>query len=88
MEIQKLILIRDFLFKTFIVGLVFAIFMFVMTVALWDRWTGFIYAKFHIPYEELGKLVFGFFLDLRLYLVFVVLVPAIALHWLIKSQKT
>ena len=87
MEKQKLILIRDFFLKTFIVGLGFAILLFVMTMALWGKWSGFLYTKFQIPQKELGVLVVNSFLYLRLYLIFVILVPGIAMHWLIKAKK-
>ena len=87
MEKQKLIFIRDFLFKTFIVSLVFAILLFVMTATFWDKWSGFLYAKFQVPKSTLGELVVDSFLHLRLYLIFVILTPGIALHWLIKSKK-
>ena len=87
MEKQKLILIRDFLLKTFVVGLVFAILLFVMTATFWDKWSSFLYGKFQIPKAELGQLVVNSFLHLRLYLIFVILVPGIAMHWLIKSKR-
>ncbi len=87
MEKQKLIFIRDLLFKTFIVGFGLAIFIFVMTVTFWDKWSGFLYAKFLVPRAELGRLVVDSFLYLRLYLVFVILAPGIAIHWLINSKK-
>ena len=87
MEKQKLILIRDFLLRTFVVGLAFAILLFVMTATFWDKWSGFIYTKFQLPKAELGKLVVDSFLHLRLYLIFVILVPGISIHWLIKSKK-
>ena len=87
MEKQKLILIRDFLLKTFVVGFGFAILLFVMTVVFWDKWSSFLYAKFLVPKDELGELVVDSFLHLRLYLVFVLLVPGIAMHWLVKSKK-
>ena len=87
MEKQKLILIRDFLLKTFVVGLGFAILLFVMTTAFWDKWSTFLYAKFLVPKDELGELVVDSFLHLRLFLVFVILVPGIAMHWLVSSKK-
>ncbi len=87
MEKQKLILIRDFLLKTFVVGFIFAILLFVMTATFWDKWSNFVYAKFFVPKEELGHLVVDSFLHLRLYLIFVILVPGIAMHWLVKSKK-
>ena len=87
MEKQKLILIRDFLLKTFVIGLAFAILLFVMTVIFWDKWSGFIYTEFQVSQKELGELFVNSFLYLRLYLIFVVLVPGIAMHWLVKSKK-
>ena len=87
MEKQKLLLIRDLLLKTFIVGLAFAILLFVMTATFWDKWSGFICTIFQLPKNELGELVVNSFLGLRFYLIFVILVPGIATHWLIKSKK-
>ena len=87
MEKQKLILIRDFLLKTFIVSLAFAILLFVMTATFWDKWSSFVYMKFQVPKQELGELVVNSFLHLRLYLIFVILTPGIAIHWLVKSKK-
>ncbi len=87
MEKQKLILIRDFLLKTFVIGLAFAILLFVMTVIFWDKWSGFIYTKFQVPQKDLGELFVNSFLYLRLYLIFVILVPGIAIHWLSRSKK-
>lgn len=88
MQKQNLTLIRDFLFKTFIVGLLFAIFLFAMTVTFWGPWSSLIYSKFQVTEKELGELVVTSFLCLRFYLVFVILVPAIGLHWVIKSNKS
>ena len=83
---ENLVLIRDFLFKTFIVALLFAIFLFVMTISFWDAGSYFIHLKFQVKEEELGKLIVSSFMGLRLFLVFGLLVPLISLHWLIKSR--
>ena len=88
MEKQKLIFMRDFLFKTFIVSLLFTILLFVMTTVFWDKWSTFLYMKFQVPKSTLGELVVNSFLHLRLYLIFVILTPGIALHWLIRSKKS
>lgn len=86
MEKQKLILIRNFLFKTFIVGLLLAIFLLVMTITVWDLWSTFVYSTFQISEKELGTLVINSFLNLRLFLIFILLAPAISLHWIIKTK--
>ncbi|OGI19835.1 MAG: hypothetical protein A3B68_08485 [Candidatus Melainabacteria bacterium RIFCSPHIGHO2_02_FULL_34_12] len=85
MEKQTLILIRDFLFKSFIVGILFAILLFVMTTTFWDYASSIIYSKFTVNQKELGELVVDSFIHLRLFLIFIFLVPAISLHWVIKS---
>ena len=87
MQKQNMILLRNFLFKTFIVGLLFALFIFVMTMTFWDNWTSLVFSKFQLPAKELAELFVNSMLTLRLYLIFVILVPAIALHWTIKSLK-
>ena len=88
METKNLILIRDFLFKTFIVGILFAIILFILTTTFWDIWSSFIFSKFQVSPKELGPLVVNSFLCLRFYLVFIILVPGISLHWLIKNKKS
>lgn len=85
MNKEILVFIRNFLFKMFIVGVIFAIFLFVMTWSLWDFWSSFIYSKFLVTEKELGALIVNFFIWLRFYLIFLILVPVIALHWTIKS---
>lgn len=86
MQKQNLKLIRDILFRIFVIGVLFAIFFFVMTASFWDFWTSMIYSKFQVSEKEFGGKVVDFFLYLRFYLVFIILVPAIALHWIIKTQ--
>ena len=87
MEKQNLILFRNIFLKTFIVGILFAIFLFVMTATFWDFFSPIALSKFHVNQEELGKIVLRSFINLRFYLIFVLLVPGIGLHWVIKSMK-
>ncbi len=87
METQKLIFIRDFLFKTFLISLLFAILLFVMTVSFWDFAKYIVFSRFQIDEKELGKMVIDSFIHLRLFLIFGLLVPAISLHWAIKAKK-
>lgn len=88
MEKQKLIILRNFLLKTFIVGVLFTLAIFALTSAFWETACTLVYSIFHVSGEELGKLVVTSFLALRFYLVFIILVPAIGLHWTIVSAKT
>ncbi len=85
MDKQTLTLIKRFLFKTFFVGLFFAILMFFATLYFWGPWSSLIASKFYLNSSELGELVVKNFLMIRFYLVFVFLVPAIGLHWTLKE---
>ncbi len=87
MKKQNLILIRNIFFKTFIVGLLFALFLFVMTATLWSHWAPFVFSIFQVNEKELGEIVVKSFINLRFFLIFILLVPAISLHWVIKSIK-
>ena len=86
MHKDNLVLLRNILFKTFIVGLIFAILLFVLTTTFWDLWSSIISSRFHVNDSELGKLIVSFFIHLRFFLIFIILVPAIALHWVIKTK--
>ncbi len=87
MEKQNLILLRNILLKTFLIGLVFALFIFFMTTTFFDKWSSLVLSKVFVTKEDLGKMFVNSMLYTRFYLVFVILVPAIALHWQIKSKK-
>jgi len=87
MDKQSLILIRSFLLKTFVVGLVFTLLLFFGTVKFWEPWSTMVYSRFQVTPKELGAMVVKSFLCLRAFLIFGLLVPAISLHWVIKTKK-
>ncbi|MBI1767377.1 MAG: hypothetical protein HY015_05390 [Bacteroidetes bacterium] len=88
METEKIIFLRDFLVKTFIVGLAFAIFIGIVTFLLWDSWMMHrIERAFALGDGEMGEIVLTFFSIVRIVLLFFFLAPCIALHWMIKTRK-
>jgi hypothetical protein len=87
MEIDKIIFFRNFLFKTFIIGLVFAVFYFITTITFLDTWLmSWIERMFKVNDAEIGNLILSFFSTLRIILAFLFLAPCIALHWMIKRK--
>jgi hypothetical protein len=87
MEIEKIIFFRNFLFKTFIIGLVFAVFYFITTITFLDTsLMSWIERMFKVNDAEIGKLILSFFSTLRIILAFLFLAPCIALHWMIKRK--
>jgi hypothetical protein len=87
MEKEKIIFWRNFFFRTFITGLLLAILLFVVTVAFWDTWLGWVSTLFPVDEKEFGSFVLNFFGNARVVLVFMILCPAIAFHWLSKDPK-
>ncbi|GEM_PF-910319 len=87
MEKQKLLFIRDFLFKYFVVSLIFAIIFFILTKTFWDFGSSLVYSTFHVSKEEFGKMTVCWFLQLRFFIIFILLVPALTLHWTVKNMK-
>ena len=85
MEYAKIIFFRNFLLRAFAIGVLFALFFFVVTIAFWDTWTAWVTHVFKVDEKELGRIVLLFFVQVRLVIVFLFLVPALALHWSAKA---
>jgi hypothetical protein len=50
----------------------------------WEIWAA---KLFGMEKDEVGEILFGFFMNIRLVLLFLMLSPAIALHWMLKKAK-
>ena len=87
MENEKIVFFRNFLFRTLLIGVLFAILTFVLLVAFRNTWEIWVAKYFGTEEKELGKIVLNFFMNVRLVLVFLILSPAIALHWMVKKVR-
>jgi hypothetical protein len=87
MEYERIIFFRNLFFRAFIIGVVFALFYFIVTYAFWDTWTSWAAHVFKAEEKELGRLVLMFFVELRIVLVFLFLVPALAFHWSARRKQ-
>lgn len=87
MEVNKIIFFRNFLFRTFIIGVLFAIFLGVMTLTFWDSLVSLSQQFFKMDEKELGELMLNFFMHVRLILLFLFLAPTLALHWMVKGKQ-
>ena len=87
MEKEKIIFLRNFLFRTFLVGAAFGVFYFIATIIFWDSslmlW---IENMFKVNEAQIGNLTLLFFTLARFVLAFLILAPCIALHWMIKRK--
>ena len=86
MERDKIIFLRNFFFCAFIIGVVFALFYVIATYAFWDTATQWAVRFYKVDEKEIGRIVLTFFTNVRLVLVFLFLVPALAFHWLARKK--
>lgn len=88
METEKMIFWRNFLLKTFIIGLAFVAFYLITSLIFFNSpMMAWIEGVFKVNENEIGKMTLSFFGAIRFVLVFLILVPCIALHWMIKNKK-
>jgi hypothetical protein len=81
MEHEKIIFLRNFFLRAFVVGVLFALFYWIVTLVLWHAYVPWLIERFKLDEKEVGALTLNFFANLRVVLIFFFLVPALALHW-------
>lgn len=86
MDLQQLTQLRNFFFKAFLIGLAAFLILLFGTIFIWDIWSSFIELKLKVNPATLGELVVNSFLITRMIIIFLFLVPAIALHIIIKKS--
>ena len=96
--LKKLVVLRNFLYRLFVVGVVFDI----LTQLLFLAINGFVLAPkpplfgmppggmppFGLPPHEVCAAMMNFIGFSRTFLVYFVLCPALALHWTVKREKS
>jgi hypothetical protein len=87
MTIETLTLLRNFLLRTFVVGLVLGIVLSLLTFWQWEMAVRLLVNTLGMASREsLGTAVLDLFLAIRFFLLFCILTPALALHWTIKRM--
>ncbi len=86
MEREKIIFFRNLFLRMFVIGVVIALLLFGATLAFWDLAASWMMHLFSVDEKALGRIVLTFFTNVRLIVLFLFLVPAIALHWMAKKQ--
>jgi hypothetical protein len=87
MERDKVIFLRTFFYTAFFIGLILALFYFAATVVFWNTAVSLATHFFKVDEKEFGNLVLLFFIQLRIVVVFLFLVPALALHWMARKKR-
>jgi uncharacterized membrane protein YeiB len=86
MALDTLRLIRNVLLRGFALGIVAAIVMFAAMEAGWPVWSGLVTAWFHTDATAVNALTLQVFTEAKFFLIFAMLVPALALHWTIRTE--
>jgi len=85
MEREKIVFLRNFFLRAFVVGVLFALFYWVATLALWRSYAPWLIEGLKLDEKPLGALTLNFLANVRIVIVFFFLVPALALHWSAKK---
>jgi hypothetical protein len=85
MEREKIIFLRNFFLRAFVIGVLFALFYWIATLVLWHSYVPWLIERFKLDEKEVGAFTLNFFANLRIVIVFFFLVPALALHWSAKK---
>jgi hypothetical protein len=86
---QTVRIIRDIFFKTFLISLIAALLFAGVYFGWRARWIRIVVEQFQLIDEKsLNLVVMEFFMWIRFYLIFVLLAPALALHWTLKRLQS
>ena len=86
MSLDTLRLIRNILLRSFVIGIAFGLAYLLVTLVWWNFWATLAMSWWHADERHLRSLALHFFSGIRFYLVFVLLVPALAIQWTIRSE--
>jgi hypothetical protein len=86
MNHENIILWRNILLRCTVLGILVALILLAATLAFWNTAAGWVAYLFHVDGRALGRIVLQFFLNVRLVILFLFLVPALAFHWTAKRQ--
>lgn len=87
MTLDSLRLLRNILLRTVVISVVFSYTTLLVTFAFWDTWAGVTSQWLHLTPEALSRpIMLYFFVAVKFFNIFVLLAPALALHWTIKRE--
>ena len=87
MKFEILRVLRNILFRCFVIGLVIALLLGLTMMGGWTTWMDIAGRWFHTDSATLTPLVLKFFIEIRFFLLFIVLTPALAIHWTLKKDE-
>jgi len=67
---RKIIFFRNFFLRAFVVGILFALFYWIVTLTLWHAYVPWLIERFKLDEKELGALTLNFFANVRIVMSF------------------
>ncbi len=86
MTYETLRLVRNLLLRGFVAGLGITLVLALVTMSFWNTWMDVATVWFRTDAATLTPIVLQFFVAVRFFLLYILLVPALALHWSLKKD--
>jgi hypothetical protein len=87
MTLETLRLTRNILLRCVLIGAVLAVLLQVITFGAMDTWTAMANDMYHLDKGLIVASAINLFVFIKFFLLFVLLVPALALHWTLKKEQ-
>ena len=88
MSLESLRVCRNVLLRAFMIGVAIAILYAIAAVLGWETWSSLFSDRWHLADRSTLRFIsLAWFAAARFFLVFVLLVPAVAFHWTLEREK-
>ncbi|MEZ4575005.1 MAG: hypothetical protein R2857_08835 [Vampirovibrionales bacterium] len=78
---------RNLFLRAFLVGVGLTVLLAIAIFLPWDAWMPYATSMTRLTEAQLAPKITQLFLDIRYYLLFIVLTPGLALHWTLKKEE-
>ena len=86
MTTETLRMVRNILLRSAALGCAYMLLSLLLWLPFADKWTPMTTTLYHIPPEKVRDLVVDFLTWAKFYTTFVLIVPALAIHWTLKHE--
>jgi len=87
MSIDTLRLTRNILLRSFVIAVIITLILGSITFLCWQIWMPIAIKWLHTDAETLTLVVLEFFTCVRFFLLYMLLTPALALHWTYRCER-
>ncbi|MBX9688560.1 MAG: hypothetical protein K2X27_17760 [Candidatus Obscuribacterales bacterium] len=87
MNHENLRLSRNILFRSFLIGMGITAFLALLTFAFFDVWMNWASLLLRLEESKISSMLLTFFTEIRFFLLYLLLTPALAIHWTLKAEE-